>query len=130
MDCSPLGSSVPGIFQASILQWIAISSSRGSSWPRDRIRNSYISCTAADSLPLSHQRNPNKQLVKFKYTGNKVVLKFGYCWEKFLKYKQHTIFKRKTYNILELKFQVISMHSRGEEMGEEGNESIPKILPC
>ena len=33
--CSPLGSSVHGIFQARILEWVAIFSSRGSSWPRD-----------------------------------------------------------------------------------------------
>ena len=30
MDCSPLGSSVHGILQARILEWIAKSSSRGS----------------------------------------------------------------------------------------------------
>ena len=35
MDCSLPGSSVHGIFQARILEWVAISSSRGSSWPRD-----------------------------------------------------------------------------------------------
>ena len=31
MDCSPPGSSVPGIFQVRILEWVAISSSSGSS---------------------------------------------------------------------------------------------------
>ena len=31
MDCSPLGYSVHGIFQARMLGWVAISSSRGSS---------------------------------------------------------------------------------------------------
>ena len=36
MDCSPPGSSVHGIFQAWILEWVAISFSRGSSWPRDQ----------------------------------------------------------------------------------------------
>ena len=36
MDCSPPGSSVHGIFQATILKWVAISSSRGSSRPRDQ----------------------------------------------------------------------------------------------
>ena len=36
MDCSPPGSSVHGIFQARILEWVAISSSRGSSPPRNR----------------------------------------------------------------------------------------------
>ena len=35
MGCSPPGSSVHGILQARILEWVAISFSRGSSWPRD-----------------------------------------------------------------------------------------------
>ena len=33
MDCSPPGFSVHGIFPAGILEWVAISSSRASSWP-------------------------------------------------------------------------------------------------
>ena len=41
MDCSQLGSSVHGIFQARILQWVAISFSRGPSWPRDW---THVSC--------------------------------------------------------------------------------------
>ena len=44
MDCSLPSSSVHGIFQASILEWVAISSSGGSSRPRDQICVSYISC--------------------------------------------------------------------------------------
>ena len=36
MDCSPPGSSVHGILQARILEWVAIPFSRGSSWPRDQ----------------------------------------------------------------------------------------------
>ena len=35
MDCSLQGSSVRGVFQAIVLEWIAISFSRGSSQPRD-----------------------------------------------------------------------------------------------
>ena len=35
IDCSPPGSSIHGIFQARILEWIDISFSRGSSRPRD-----------------------------------------------------------------------------------------------
>ena len=35
MDCSPPGSSVHGISQARVLEWVAISFSRGSSLPRD-----------------------------------------------------------------------------------------------
>ena len=41
MDCSPPGSSVHGIFQARILEWVAISFSKGSSPPRDW---NHISC--------------------------------------------------------------------------------------
>ena len=36
VDCSPPGSSVRGILQATILEWVAISFSRGSSWSRDQ----------------------------------------------------------------------------------------------
>ena len=42
MDCSPPGSSVHGIFQASVLEWVAISFSRRSSQPRDWTRISRI----------------------------------------------------------------------------------------
>ena len=35
MNYSPPGSSVHRIFQARILEWVAMPSSRGSSWPRD-----------------------------------------------------------------------------------------------
>ena len=37
LDCSPPGSSVHGILQARILEWVAIPSSKTSSWPKDRI---------------------------------------------------------------------------------------------
>ena len=36
MDCSPPGSSVDGTSQARILEWVTISFSRSSSWPRNR----------------------------------------------------------------------------------------------
>ena len=37
MDCGPPGSSVHGILQARILEWVAMASSRRSSQPRDGI---------------------------------------------------------------------------------------------
>ena len=43
IDCCPPGSSVHGIFQARILEWVAISFSRGSSRPRDWTQ---VSCLA------------------------------------------------------------------------------------
>ena len=42
MDCSLPGSSVHGIFQTRVLEWVAISFSRGSSQPRDRTQVSCI----------------------------------------------------------------------------------------
>ena len=50
MDCSPSGSSVHGIHQARIWEWVAISFSRGSSWPRDQTYSCCISCIGRQIL--------------------------------------------------------------------------------
>jgi len=50
MDYSPPSSSVHGIFQARILEWVAISFSRGSSWPRDQTHIPCVSCTGKQIL--------------------------------------------------------------------------------
>ena len=42
LDCSPPGSSVHGILQARILEWVAMASSRGCSQPRDQTQVSRI----------------------------------------------------------------------------------------
>ena len=57
--CSPSGSSVHGVFQAGILEWDAISYSRGSSWPRDQYCISCIGkwilyCCASWEAPILH----------------------------------------------------------------------------
>ena len=49
-DCSPPGSSLHGILQARILEWVAMPSSRGSSQPRDRTHVSYVSCNSRQVL--------------------------------------------------------------------------------
>ena len=53
------GSSVHGILQARILEWGAISSSRGSSWPRDRTHVSCIFCTAGRFFTTEPNREPD-----------------------------------------------------------------------
>ena len=65
-DCNPPGSSVHGIFQARILEWVAISFSRGSSWPRDR---TWVSHIAGDSLPTEP---PGKEDDKITEKSNRV----------------------------------------------------------
>ena len=59
MDCSPPGSSVHEIFQTRILEWVAISFSRGSSQPRDEPRSPALQ---ADSLPTELQGKPMTNL--------------------------------------------------------------------
>ena len=55
VDCSPPGSSVEGIAQARILEWVAISFSRGSYQLRDQTSSPTLK---VDSLLLSHQGSP------------------------------------------------------------------------
>ena len=58
MDYNPVGSSVYGIIQARILEWVAISYSRGSSWPSVQIHIFlYLLHWQAGSLPLCHIHN-------------------------------------------------------------------------
>ena len=47
---SPPGSSVHEISQATILEWVAMPSSRWSSWPRDRTHISYVFCICRQVL--------------------------------------------------------------------------------
>ena len=51
MDCRPPGSSVHEIFQARILEWVAISFSRGSSWPRDRTQSPALQTVSSSEPP-------------------------------------------------------------------------------
>ena len=55
IDCSPSGSSVHGVLQAGILEWVAISFSRRSSPPRNR---HWVSCIAAASLTTEPRGKP------------------------------------------------------------------------
>ena len=61
MDCSPPDSSVHGILQARILEWVAISLSRGSSQPGDSIWVSYVSFIAGGFLIIE----PSGKLLSF-----------------------------------------------------------------
>ena len=69
MDYSLPGSSVHGILQARILEWVAISSSRGSSQPRNL-------ALQADSLPPELQGKP---LVGWRFPQFGILGKMLYC---------------------------------------------------
>ena len=69
MDYSLPGSPVHGISQARILEWVAISFSRGSSWPRDQIQ---VSCIAGRFFTIWATREAQgSQTKKKKVTSNK-----------------------------------------------------------
>ena len=88
MDCSPPGSSVHGILQAGILEWVAIPFSRGSSQPRHR---TWVSCVAGGFSPvwakgkpfmgestMSITKNPNMfSLLNIAFSSN-------YLWDRYL----------------------------------------------
>ena len=57
MDCSLPGSSIHGIFQTRVLEWVAISFSRGSSQPRDR---TVVSCIAGRLFTIWATREATK----------------------------------------------------------------------
>jgi len=82
MDCSPPGSSVHGIFQSRIQAWIAISSSRGSSQPRDQTRLSCISSIGRQILyQLGYQSKvKNKNVTKEGRSWGRESLKIPKLW--------------------------------------------------
>ena len=55
MDCNLPGSSILGILQARLLDWVAISSSSESSWPWDQTHVSYVSCIGKKVLYHQHR---------------------------------------------------------------------------
>ena len=64
--CSPSGSSVHGILQASILEWVAAPSFRGSSQPRGQIHVSYVYLHwQVGSLPVAATGNPFSRSIMF-----------------------------------------------------------------
>ena len=55
MGCSLPGSSVHGILQVRVLEWVSVSFKKGSSWS-----NPHLLHWQVDSLPLSHQGSPRR----------------------------------------------------------------------
>ena len=84
MDCSSPASSVHGISQARILEWVAISFSRGSSQPKGQTQASFESCIGSQILlPLSYLRSPNDggqawtEMISYRQLSSRLSL--GHC---------------------------------------------------
>ena len=90
MDCRLPGSSVHRILQARIMEWDAMSSSRGSSRPRDRTHISYVSCICRRVffffffffLPLAPSRKPKDPLISVQSLSR--VRLFATPWTRLL----------------------------------------------
>ena len=82
--CSPPGSSVHGIFQARILEWAAISSSRGSSRPKDLNRISCVSCIGRRILyrctTCETIMEKNTKRRGYLYVNNRATLLYSRDW--------------------------------------------------
>ena len=99
MDCSPPGSSAYGIFRQEILEWVAISYSRGSSWLRDWTLVSCISCTGRRIL--CHCATWKAQ--KTPYQGKCLVGQPAAHWDRSpltLQYSQRTMILPQTTTIM------------------------------
>ena len=84
MNCNLTGSSVHGILQVRILEWVAISSSRESSQPRSP-------ALQADSLPTEPQVKPNiRTEALFQHQSIYMLSKVVFSWFKVL---QHFFWK-------------------------------------
>ena len=81
MDCSRSGSSIHRIFQARVLEWIAISFSRGSSRPRNQTQVSHIAGRRFTVWCWQKNRYKNQQILstdfwqgyKIKFNEGRVV---------------------------------------------------------
>ena len=82
---SPPGSSVHRICQAIILEWVVISFSRGSFWPRDQTQ---VCCTAGRLHRLHHQGSP------LPGTKGGVKGSWGFCCYHLSAPKPRTFFKK------------------------------------
>ena len=74
MDCSPPGSSVHGILQARILEWIVIPFSRGSSQPKDQ---TWVFCTAGGFFTTELSGKPYGSMEGVKRRGGQGMGKEG-----------------------------------------------------
>jgi len=84
MDCSLPGSSVHGIPQAWVLEWVAVSFSRGSSWTRDQTQLSFMQADSLPTEPLG--KSSNRECEKWsnlRWTLEKTCWWIGYKgWRK------------------------------------------------
>ena len=74
MDRGPPGSSVHGMLQARIMEWVAISSSRGSSWLRDQTLVFCVSFISSQTFNTESPEKPKFMVTKGERQGEKLEI--------------------------------------------------------
>ena len=102
MDYSLPSSSVHGILQARILEWVTFPFSRGSSWPRDRTHISYVSCVGRQGLfttsaPVTLVKSLHFLGVQFLYLWSEEFLTVKWFGTKNVQQSHLKIFKSYSY---------------------------------
>ena len=91
MDCSQPGSSVHGVLQARIPEWVAISFSRGSSPPRDQTQ---VSCIAGRFFTAEPPWKPQPLSMVLPISSGFTIVKNSYkyfCFPLFPNYNQYIL---------------------------------------
>ena len=121
MDYTPPGSSVHGILQARILEWVAISFFRGASQPRDRTRMSYISCTGRQVL--YHQRHLRSSVCRW-------ADRFTFLCLSLLIYQRETVALRTHQKMLRIKTtRAQCLHRAANSKCSANSNQIPTTSP-
>ena len=118
MDCGPPGFSVYGIFQARMLEWVVMPSSRGSSPARESTQtvSPESSALQEDSLQLKPWGSPRKQSEHLKYINIKITIKnkninLSYTSRKYRITKSLKRKKHSKYYIIHTKYSYIILES-------------------
>ena len=120
MDCSLPCSSVHGIFQAIVLEWIAISFSKGSSWPRDQTQVPHI--VDRRFYYLSHQGSLHHAGLDKAQAGIKIARRKSNN----LRYADDTTLMAESEE--ELKSLLMNVEEESEKVGLKLNIQKTKIM--
>ena len=123
MDCTLLGSSVHGILQARILEWVVVPFSRGSSQPKDRtqvfcIVGRFFTIWATREAEyriacINIQKKPGEFIASFKQLSLKFQLTpMSVRWTWWLASNEENTTKSDTMPLLRLSYKKLSLSSR------------------
>ena len=99
MDCSPLGSSVHEIFPARLLEWVAISFSKGSSPTKDGTHVSCASCLTGEFFTADLGERPENSLQMIEYRVNNSTTSYVPKKNENMPSQKHLCTKKNEYQI-------------------------------